>query len=379
VPVYNAAKHLDECVESLAKQSYKNIEVILVDDGSLDQSGQKCESWARKDSRIKVVHQKNAGSNMARKSGFEVSNGEFIMFVDADDIVSSKCVCSLCGLLIKHDVDIAIAAYQNFIDKSELHLSLTNNLQPTQQHKNEPPHFYKEVVLNKKLDIIRYYLTAENCSMSNIYQVVPWGRLFRREIIDGTDWNFANYNVNEDEFESLQWFDKVERGIAIKDEKLYFYRQNSQSKMLSIYKNIDPQGNEINRFEMAKILYDKTQAYLNNPIYEKDLLWRYSFMNQYFLDRLVESNSLEASDIKSANKNYKEIIEAKSKELVDLRQRAAELELHNQALLNSRTWKAGRIAQKLGTPIIALKEKLRIRTRIRSLRKSTKLNGIPNE
>ena len=85
VPVYNAKKYLDRCVSSLVGQTYRNLEIILVDDGSADGSSDLCDKWGEKDSRIKVIHKKNAGAGMARNTGISASNGEYICFCDCDD------------------------------------------------------------------------------------------------------------------------------------------------------------------------------------------------------------------------------------------------------------------------------------------------------
>ena len=85
VPIYNVEKYLEKCIESIVNQTYKNLEIILVDDGSPDNCPAICDEWAQKDSRIKVIHKKNGGLSSARNAGLEVSNGEYISFVDSDD------------------------------------------------------------------------------------------------------------------------------------------------------------------------------------------------------------------------------------------------------------------------------------------------------
>ena len=87
VPVYKVEKYLDRCVESLVNQTYKNIEIILVDDGSPDNCPEMCDAWAQKDSRIVVIHKENGGVSSARNKGLESARGEWIWFVDSDDYV----------------------------------------------------------------------------------------------------------------------------------------------------------------------------------------------------------------------------------------------------------------------------------------------------
>ena len=85
IPVYNVAPYLDRCVQSACNQTYRNIEIILVDDGSTDESGEMCDRWAEKDSRVRVVHKKNGGLSDARNTGLDIAHGKYILFLDSDD------------------------------------------------------------------------------------------------------------------------------------------------------------------------------------------------------------------------------------------------------------------------------------------------------
>ena len=107
VPVYNAEKYIDECVESIVKQSYSNIEIILMDDGSKDNSLRKCKMWADRDLRIKVFSQENQGAAMARKNACLRASGDWICFVDADDYVDSNYIQSF--LTQSDDADIVFS------------------------------------------------------------------------------------------------------------------------------------------------------------------------------------------------------------------------------------------------------------------------------
>ena len=106
VPVYNVEAYLDRCVQSIVDQSYKNLEIILVDDGSPDNCPAMCDAWAEKDSRIKVIHQENAGGGAARNVALDVAHGELISFVDSDDYIEPHMYAHLLSLM-ESDVDIA--------------------------------------------------------------------------------------------------------------------------------------------------------------------------------------------------------------------------------------------------------------------------------
>lgn len=108
IPVYNVEKYLDACLESVCKQTYKNIEIILVDDGSTDLSGKMCDNWAANDKRIKVIHKTNGGLSDARNAGIEAATGEYIEAIDSDDIVSPEITEHLWRIAEESGSDVAI-------------------------------------------------------------------------------------------------------------------------------------------------------------------------------------------------------------------------------------------------------------------------------
>lgn len=111
VPVYHVQAYLRECLDSLLCQTYKNLEIILVDDGSTDGSGEICDEYGRKDVRVRVIHQKNSGPSAARNVGLDCAQGEYIAFADGDDVVSSVYIERLYQLLKKFQADISICGY----------------------------------------------------------------------------------------------------------------------------------------------------------------------------------------------------------------------------------------------------------------------------
>lgn len=106
VPVYNVKDYLDRCVESIVNQTYQSLEIILVDDGSTDSSGSKCDEWAEKDSRIVVIHKENGGQASARNAGLKISTGELIGFVDSDDYIDGKMYESMNHIMTENRSDI---------------------------------------------------------------------------------------------------------------------------------------------------------------------------------------------------------------------------------------------------------------------------------
>ena len=124
IPVYKTERYLKRCVDSITRQDYSNLELILVDDGSPDNSGKLCDELAKNDNRIKVVHKKNGGLSSARNTGLELSTGEYICFVDSDDYVEKDYVSTMYHLLKKHDADLVKINYieterENYSEKEK--------------------------------------------------------------------------------------------------------------------------------------------------------------------------------------------------------------------------------------------------------------------
>lgn len=129
VPVYNVEKYLDRCIKSLINQTLKDIEIILVDDGSPDKCPALCDHYAASDNRIKVVHKENAGLGMARNSGLEVATGDYITFVDSDDFVELNMYERLYSVAISEQADVVISG--GFIDERSDGTTYTNHIMKT--------------------------------------------------------------------------------------------------------------------------------------------------------------------------------------------------------------------------------------------------------
>jgi len=112
IPVYNVEKYLRECLDSVTGQTYTDLQIIVVDDGSTDGSGAVCDEYARKDARVQVIHQQNQGLSAARNAGIDQAAGEYILFVDSDDYLLPRCAETLYRLVKAHQADIGVCSYQ---------------------------------------------------------------------------------------------------------------------------------------------------------------------------------------------------------------------------------------------------------------------------
>jgi len=169
VPVFNSKKYLQRCIDSILAQRYQNIELILINDGSTDESGGICDSYALKDKRVKVIHKENSGPSDARNCGIRTSEGELIFFIDSDDYLETEAIENLVDSQHHHGADLVIADFNKIIDKT----AVASGHETT---------FTKNQLLTKNeiIDYTRRYLRAPN-RFPLLTQ--SWGRLFKTSII----------------------------------------------------------------------------------------------------------------------------------------------------------------------------------------------------
>lgn len=210
IPVYKVEKYIDQCVSSVVHQTYKNLEIILVNDGSPDGCPALCDAWALKDSRIKVIHKVNGGLSDARNAGLAIAKGSLIAFVDSDDWIESQFLEILVATIKRYDCDIAFCnALEFFEDETAVNLCPNTN----------------------KVEV---FTAAEAISAlidDRIRQVV-WNKLYRKSILSGI--SFATGKYHEDEFWSYQVIGNSLR-VAGVDYGGYHYLQRRESIMGSAY------------------------------------------------------------------------------------------------------------------------------------------------
>lgn len=120
IPIYNVEKYLKKCIDSIINQTYKNLEIILVDDGSPDNCGKICDEYAKKDQRIRVIHKKNGGLSDARNAGIDIAKGKYIAFVDSDDYVEKEYIEIMYKELKKNNVKIVQCGINKISDNEEI-------------------------------------------------------------------------------------------------------------------------------------------------------------------------------------------------------------------------------------------------------------------
>ena len=230
VAMYNVKEYADECIESLVKQSYKDLEIILVDDGSTDETVGIVDKWAAMDERIRVIHQVNGGLSAARNSGMAIATGECIAFIDGDDAVKEKYLEVLVNNMENTGADMTgVGRYENVPGENTFReFSCVDSL-----------YIYD--------DCRDYMYDTYSDKEKRFFQssIVVWGKLFKRDVWDGIE--FPVGRINEDAWVFAEVMSKCNR-IAISPEPLYFYRKREGSIMSKV--------NE-------KLIRSKTQSWMH--------------------------------------------------------------------------------------------------------------------
>lgn len=200
IPVYNVERYLSRCIESVINQTYRDLEIILIDDGSTDSSGTICDDYAQKDSRIIVIHQKNRGLSAARNSGLDIAKGEYIGFVDSDDFISLNFYKILYDALNETNSDLSFCKVEKFLNIQDIKEDLNSYI----------PKEYNSI------NFIEEFTYAKD----TVYCVVVWNKLYKKYL-----WNtlrFPEGKICEDEF---VWYKCIfnSKKICEVDLAMYYY------------------------------------------------------------------------------------------------------------------------------------------------------------
>lgn len=249
VPVYKVEKYLSECLNSIISQTYKNIEIIVVDDGSPDLCPKICDNYAMKDNRVKVIHQDNQGLSGARNTGIQHATGDYIIFVDSDDKLKNDIVNELLKILINTKADVAccnfLFSYPQYdkINKIRIKGTLSNN------------------------EIINFYTG----NRTPLFLNVVWNKLYKRNLFyPYGPLMFKENRLQEDNFFICDLLDNIQT-ITIIDTPLYYYRQRPGSIMSNlsykfIHDTIDSYIYLYRKFSYSSKFKDNINIFLINSI-----------------------------------------------------------------------------------------------------------------
>ena len=217
IPVYNALEYIEICLNSLMNQSYENIEIILVDDGSTDGSSKVCDNIAHNDIRIHVIHKKNSGAGTARNVGLECAKGEYICFVDADDVVGYDYIEGLMHAIDAND--LGICGFDNI-------LTFSDNIED----------YYNVEKLDQYSVFKRLFDTDESGEACNGYL---WNKMFVKRIIDTINLRFeSKYRMWEDMHFCCQYALKVKSAGYVKKSLYHYNDKNEESISHKVNSNV---------------------------------------------------------------------------------------------------------------------------------------------
>jgi len=201
VPVYNVEKYLNKCVESIVNQTYKNLEIILVDDGSTDTCPQMCDEWAKKDNRIKVIHKQNGGLSSARNAGMAVMLGKYVLFIDSDDYIGSSMAEEMYNNIIKDDFDVCLC--------NSYSVDSDYNIISRSEHK--AARIYGEEIIKDYLD-------------GNVFDSFSaCDKLYKTAVLKEHNLNFDESIKWGEDYPFNYYFFRVIQKMIVLDEAYYYY------------------------------------------------------------------------------------------------------------------------------------------------------------
>jgi glycosyltransferase involved in cell wall biosynthesis len=227
VPIYKVEPYLRRCLDSIVNQTYTNLEIILVDDGSPDKCPQICDEYAANDNRIIVIHKENGGLSDARNTGLDVCKGEYIYFIDGDDFIDLETIDLLVSQSLEANADITIAGYSSFEQPSKHSSPL----------KKSP---FREISFDEAMQMQVF----GHPKFTQI--VVAWNKLIQREI--ATKYRFPKGKICEDNYTTYKYFFDSKKTI-ISDIPLYFYQIRKNSIVSQLYQTVK---NEIITIEYTR-------------------------------------------------------------------------------------------------------------------------------
>lgn len=274
MPIYNAEKYVCETINSILNQSFNNFEVILVNDGSVDRSGQICDEYSKKDTRIRVFHIENNGPGNARNYGISLAKGEYIQFVDSDDELARDMLEQLINCITNEPSDIVVCGVKkmNFLKQETIHSLSTR------------------VSLDR--DIKKDFIKLLKMGLA----FAPWNKLYKKEIIDKYKIKFNNeLRLGEDALFNIDYFSKANK-VYIFEKPLYIYFQRTSS-LTNKY------NNEKERIQI--LLYNKLMDFFGKEI-DANIIKE---VNAYYLmefSYVIYQNSIGIKNIEDFTQKVKD-------------------------------------------------------------------------
>lgn len=288
IPVYNVEAFLGCCIESIMAQTYSNLEIILINDGSTDKSGSICDLYKNKDSRIKVLHKENAGVSSARNAGLNIANGEYIFFLDSDDYIENDAVEKLAINISQYNGDMCIGCTRVVNNDSDI---LKEHTFP----------FKESVRTVNELEFWRLF------EQSKIIGTVVWSKLYQRELLDGLQ--FVDGKIHEDEEILHRIVSRCDHIVCI-NEILFNYRVGNESIMSHEFR--------IENISKADFLADRLDYFISKgytELYTKCFGDGAAVLRLAFANLDYKHNEEMKKEIDRVYRRYKNLISMISKDI----------------------------------------------------------------
>ena len=288
VPVYNVQKYINKCIESMLRQTYTNIEIVLVDDGSTDNSGMICDKYALDDDRIVVIHKENGGQSDARNAGIDKSTGEYICFVDGDDCIEENMIELLYENLVNRNADISICNYHSRYERDG-----SKSKEIT----------VKDVVWSRVDFWNNYY------NENQYYCVVLWNKMFRKKLFENV--RFPVGRISEDAWVMGELVSRAET-ICASDMDCYEYtiRNGSSMQTSLLISWLSAVGACIER--MSYFEEDKDYVNLNKNMSYIIRTMVNTKINEAFPD-VRDEYKKDKCNVKKVYKNYRKLLNSKTR------------------------------------------------------------------
>lgn len=259
VPVYNVDKYLERCIDSILGQSYKQIEIILVDDGSSDRSGKICDSYARSDFRVRVIHKENGGLSSARNRGIDMAQGEYLVFVDSDDYVEKDYVKILLNLIIKYDVDMSVVGQRIVNSRREI-------------KKNN-----SRIIEEKRLAVVE---ALDSILTEKYFTVSANGKLYKRVLFDGA--RYPEGKLYEDNGCTYKLIMKC-NAVAYSNVELYHYCMRCDSITNRVFND--------GKFDYIELTDEACKKISRQyPVLKRQCLYRMAMVRVSILRQMLNTN-----------------------------------------------------------------------------------------
>ena len=265
IPVYKVEKYLEKCIESVLKQTYTNLQIILVDDGSTDNCGKICDEYAKKDSRIEVIHKANGGLSDARNVGISKAKGRYIGFVDSDDYIKENMYEILLNLIKEYNADASICNLYDVIEGKEYIRNKNNGIQEY-----------------SRLDILKEVLLDKNI------QSYAWNKLYKKELFDEVKYPIGK--KYEDIGTTFYIFEKCNK-IVVTSEPEYYYLKRSDSLVNNVTEST---------------VFDYMELILQRYLYINDNIKELKQYNDYYLVRTLLTANNDIKELKQIEEKTKQ-------------------------------------------------------------------------